>query len=206
MKSKNHSLHGNVPDKSKTVLLLIDVINSFDFPEGKDLLEYAIPMAKRIAGLKKRCKRVKVPTIYLNDNFGIWRSDFQHVLTQCLTSDCKGSQIARLLKPSKEDYFVLKPKHSGFFSTTLDTLLEYLQAETLIITGVAGNICVLFTANDAYMRDFHLIVPPDCIASNTKAENDHALSLMEKILKADIIESTKISLVSGQSTKRTRKN
>ena len=62
---------------------------------------------------------------------------------------------------------MLKPKHSGFFSTTLDILLDTSASSTLILTGVAANICVLFTANDAYMRDFHLVVPSDCIASNT---------------------------------------
>jgi nicotinamidase-related amidase len=89
---------------------------------------------------------------------------------------------------------VLKPKHSGFFSTTLDTLLDYLGATTLVLTGVAGNICILFTANDAYMRDFHLVVPADCVASNTVEENDHALRQMHDVLKADTTVSTALDL------------
>ena len=63
---------------------------------------------------------------------------------------------------------MLKPKHSGFYCTPFDILLNHLDTKTLILTGVAGNICVLFTANDAYMRNFQLIVPNDCIGSNTK--------------------------------------
>ncbi len=78
-----------------------------------------------------------------------------------------------------------KPKHSGFYSTTLDTLLRYLGTKVVILTGMAANICVLFTANDAYMRDFHLVIPRDCVASNTIAENDYAPEQMRKILKAD---------------------
>ncbi|HEY9681576.1 MAG TPA: isochorismatase family cysteine hydrolase [Oculatellaceae cyanobacterium] len=194
MEAQNLDLHGNVPDKSRVALLLIDVINSFNFPEADQLIKYAEPMAKKIAALKERCREERIPTIYVNDNFGIWRSDFKHVLMHCLDEKSKGQKLAQILKPSDDDYFVLKPKHSGFFSTTLDILLKYLKTEIVILTGIAGNICVLFTANDAYMRDLRLVVPPDCIASNTKEENEHALELMSKTLKAELIESSKIPL------------
>ena len=100
---------------------------------------------------------------------------------------------------------VLKPKHSGFFSSALDTLLRYLQAQTLILTGIAGNFCVLFTANDAYMRDFNLFVPSNCTVSNTKRENDSALRLMKKFLKADTRPASRIVLRSRASvTERER--
>jgi nicotinamidase-related amidase len=100
----------------------------------------------------------------------------------------------KLLQPEESDYFVLKPKHSGFFSTTLETLLRYLETQTLILTGIAGNFCVLFTANDAYMRDFNLFVPSDCAVSNTKKENESALMLMKKFLKADTRPSSEIAV------------
>ena len=98
-----------------------------------------------------------------------------------------------VLRPDEDDYFVLKPKHSGFFSTTLDTLLEYLGVKTVVLAGIAANICVLFTANDAYMRDFHLFVPGDCVASNTPDENKYALEQMREVLKADTRPSTELS-------------
>ena len=98
-----------------------------------------------------------------------------------------------LLRPEEDDYFVLKPKHSGFFSTTLDILLDYLEVKVVILTGIAANICVLFTANDAYMRDFDVAVPRDCVASNTEEENGYALEQMAKVLKADIRPSTDLS-------------
>jgi nicotinamidase-related amidase len=194
MPAKNEDLHGNVPDKAAVALLLIDVINDLEFESGEELLKHALPMAKRIAALKKRARATGIPAIYVNDNFGRWQSDFNKLLKHCLEGDVCGKPLAEILGPEEEDYFVLKPKHSGFFSTTLDTLLEYLQAKTLILTGLAGNICVLFTANDAYMRDFNLYVPADCIASNTIEENQHALELMEKVLKANITPSTELDL------------
>lgn len=175
-------------------LLLIDVINDLDFPEADDLIKFAEPMAQRIFALKKQCKEIGIPSIYVNDNFGVWRSDFKQVLEHCTKRTSRGRKISKLLEPDEDDYFVLKPKHSGFHSTTLDILLAHLHCDTLILTGIAGNICVLFTANDAYMRDFKLLIPGDCIASNTKEENDYALSLMAKVLKANTDESSLLAL------------
>jgi nicotinamidase-related amidase len=194
MPEKNENLHGFVPDKSKVVLLLIDVINDLEFPEAENMLEDAIEMARNIAALKKRTNELEIPTVYVNDNFARWQSDFHGVVEHCQKDNVRGKPIADLLAPDKNDYFVLKPKHSGFFSTTLDTLLEYLQAKTLILTGIAGNICVLFTANDAYMRDFQLYVPADCVCSNTTEENDFALKQMEKILKVDTTLSGELDM------------
>lgn len=194
MPAKNEDLHGNVPDTSPVALLLIDVINDMEFDTGRDLLKNALPMARRLAALKKRAEEAGVPVIYVNDNFGRWQSDFNKLLRHCLEEDVCGKPLAEILKPEEDDYFVLKPKHSGFFSTTLDTLLEYLGARTLILTGLTGDICVLFTANDAYMRDFNLIIPSDCVASSTSEGNEHALELMARVLKADTTPSTELDL------------
>jgi nicotinamidase-related amidase len=191
--AQNDDLHGNAPDKSDVALLLIDVINDLDFPEADLLLRFALPMAERIATLKKRARQAGVPVIYANDNFGRWRSDFKVQVVHCLQDGTRGRPIVELLKPAEDDYFVLKPKHSGFYSSTLDLLLSYLQAKTLILTGMAANICVLFTANDAYMRDLRLIVPSDCVASNTEEDNRYALHQMQTILKADIRPSGQVS-------------
>lgn len=194
MFSRNRDLHGSAPDKSRIALLLIDMINDLDFPEADQLLPHANQIAHHIAELKTRAQTSNVPIIYVNDNFGRWRSDFRAQVDHCLLEGVRGRPIVERLQPDSNDYFVLKPKHSGFFSTTLDTLLEYLEVESLVLTGIAGNICVWFTANDAYMRDFHLFVPSDCIASNTIEENDYALQQMERILKADTRPSAELIL------------
>jgi nicotinamidase-related amidase len=106
----------------------------------------------------------------------------------------RGQPLAEQLRPEQDDSFVLKPKHSGFYATTLDLLLRYLHVTTVILTGLTGDICVLFTANDAYMRDFHLAVPADCVASQDSEENRHALLHMQRVLKADIQPSTALAL------------
>jgi nicotinamidase-related amidase len=194
MAAKNDDLHGNVPDSAPVVLLLIDVINDLEFPGGDALFRHALPMAKRLATLKQRAKHARIPTVYVNDNFGKWRSDFRTLTLHCLQDAVRGKPIATLLRPEEEDYFVLKPKHSGFFATTLEVLLAYLQATTLILTGLTGDMCVLFTAQDAFMRDFHLCIPRDCVASHSKEVNKQVLGHMKTILGADIQPSTTLNL------------
>ena len=105
-----------------------------------------------------------------------------------------GKVLVERLQPDEQDYFVLKPKHSGFFATTLETLLRYLGAEILIMTGIAGDRCVLFTANDAFLREFKIFVPSDCVVSNDAKQNRQALKLMQRVLKADIRPSKKLNL------------
>jgi nicotinamidase-related amidase len=169
------------------------------------LLKHARPMARILLRLKRRAQKAGVPVIYVNDNFGQWKSDFRRTVDYC-AREGRGGDIVNLLRPEENDYFVLKPKHSGFFSTTLETLLRYLETQSLILTGIAGNFCVLFTANDAYMRDFNLFVPSDCTVSNTKKENDSALGLMKKFLKADTRSSSGIVLRRTQKRKRKRRS
>src|SRR4051812_28248904 len=194
MPARNQDLHGNVPDKADVALLLIDVINDLEFPEGDQLARFTGTMAERIADLKRRARAAGIPTIYVNDNFGRWQSNFNVQVDHCLRDGVRGRHLVERLRPEDDDYFVLKPKHSGFFSTSLDILLDYLRVKALILTGIAANICVLFTANDAYMRDFYLYVPADAVASNTEEENRHALEQMRTVLKADIRPTTELDL------------
>jgi nicotinamidase-related amidase len=191
-RSRSSDLHGFAPDECPVALLLIDWINDLEFDGGDKLFPQALTAARAAAALRKRAKQAGVPVIYCNDNFGKWRSDFRTLLRHVLEDRVRGEPIGELLKPDDDDYFVLKPKHSGFHSTSLDVLLDHLGATTLILSGIAGNFCVLFTAHDAYMRDFRLVVPRDCSASEEEADNRHALEHMAKTCKADTGLSTGI--------------
>jgi nicotinamidase-related amidase len=175
-----------------TALVLIDVINDLAFEGSEVLVEQAEPMALRLAALKRRATAAGIPSIYVNDNFGRWRSDFRQTVAHCTGRRSPGRTVSRRLRPKRSDYFVLKPKHSGFYDTTLDTLLDELGIRRVILTGIAGNICVLFTANDAYMRELELWAPADCIVSNTIDENDHALRQIESVMKGDVTPSRQL--------------
>ncbi|CAF1517783.1 unnamed protein product [Didymodactylos carnosus] len=185
-------LHGFVPDHNDTVLLLIDVINDMNFEGNEELIKRIDDVGKRISDLKHAAKASGIPVVYVNDNFSRWQSNFQALLEHCLEEDVPGKGLAKLLTPDKDDYFVLKPKHSGFYCTPLDILLDHFRAKSLILAGFAGNICVLFTANDAYMRGYKIYVPGDCIDSNTVEENEASLKQMEKLCKADIRQSSEL--------------
>ena len=174
---------------AKACLLIIDMISEFNF-EGADRLMPAIQRtARRIAGLKRRMKQARMPVVYVNDNFGKWQSDFRTLVARCLIEQCRGNDIARMLRPDDDDYFVLKPRHSGFYATPLELLLRYLDASLVIVTGIAGDNCVLFTAADAYIREFSVAVPPDCVVSLNADSNRSALDHMRAALKADIRRS-----------------
>ena len=185
-------LHGSVPDTHHTALLLIDVINDFEFPRGDELFREALPIAPRIRELKRRTRALGIPAIYINDNFGRWQSNFEQIVQHCLQPGVRGKPFVEQLVPDEHDYFVLKPKHSSFYQTPLELLLKHLGAQRLILTGVSTNSCVLFTANDAYMRDMELIIPRDCVAACNAQEHDFAIEQMKSMLKADLRLSIEI--------------
>jgi len=199
---KNSDLHGFVPDQAPTVLIILDMISDFEFPQGPQLLPRAKHIARNIARLKERAGNSGIPTIYANDNYGRWRSRFDENLRHCQNEKSRGAEIARLLEPGDNDYIVLKPKHSAFYATALDTLLQHMKADTLIITGVSAHQCVLFTANDAHVRDYKVIVPQDCIASPLTRERDFAVRYFNSVLHSETPTSTRMRLQRRRSRKR----
>ena len=194
MPAKSKDPHGNVPDTAPVALLLIDVINDLEFAGNASLVRQAKPMAEAIAALKRRSRAAGIPAIYVNDNFGRWQSNFQQQVAHCLLDDASGQFLAERLQPEPDDYFVLKPKHSGFFASALELVLRHLAVHTVVVTGIAADRCVLFTAGDAFMRDLRVVVPSDCVASESPRANRQALDLMARVLMADIRPSTELDL------------
>jgi nicotinamidase-related amidase len=194
MAPENRDLHGNAPDEAPTALLLIDVVNDLEFEGGEQLLAHALPMAERLAALKRRARAAGIPAVYANDNFGRWKSDFASLVRHCTSEPVRGRPVARLLEPDPDDYFVLKPKHSAFFATPLDTLLRYLGTTTLIVTGLTTDVCVLFTAADTYLRDLHLVVVEDCVAAIEPEDHRQALAYMARVMKAEVVRAAEVDL------------
>ena len=136
----------------KTALLIIDMINALDFEDAAPLQEAAEAAAEPILSLRAAADAAGVPVIYVNDNNGEWHSERSRLVENVTESDAPGRELTRKLAPRKDDYFVIKPQFSGFYSTNLPVLLPKLGVSRLILTGVAADICVLFTAADAHMR------------------------------------------------------
>jgi nicotinamidase-related amidase len=181
-----------VKPRFKAALLLIDVINHFEFPDGERILRQAMPIAPRIARLKARARDAGLPAIYVNDNFGHWRSEALKLVEYCVREGAPGRKFVEQLRPDREDYFILKPMHSAFYQTPLELLLRNLGATTLILCGLATNSCVVCTAHDARMRNFRLFVPSDCTAARSKRE--HAQAIAHIASMTDAITSSSASL------------
>ena len=181
-----NDLDGYVPDNARAALLLVDVVNSLDFEDGELLIEPAMAMAEEIQQLKQACRAAGIPTIYANDNFGRWQSNFGQLVDRYLDSGCRGAPVIERLLPQQDDYNILKPKHSAFYATPMNLLLEHLGVEDLIIAGLTTDRCVSFTAHDAYMRDYRLLVPSDCAAAIEITDHQATLETMARVLKADI--------------------
>lgn len=168
--------------RSPRALLIVDMINALDFDGGAAMLEPALAAAERVLALKRAFASRGLPIIYANDNFGRWRSDFASVVRACAASGVRGRRLAERLAPADDDYFVLKPRHSAFYATPLELLLRQLGVEELCIVGLAGDNCVLFTAYDAYLREFRVFVPEDGVASPTAERNARALTQIRQAL------------------------
>lgn len=190
--ARDASPGGAAPDRSETALLVLDMISDFGFPDGERVLRAALPAAARIARLKRRARDAGVPVIYVNDNRGLWRADFPALLRHALGAASRGASIARQLVPGPDDYCLLKPKHSGFFGTVLATLLEHLGVRRVVLCGVTAQQCVLFTANDAHVRDLEVAIPRDCVASEAPAKTKFALRYFREVLGADLAPSPRI--------------
>jgi nicotinamidase-related amidase len=160
------------------------MINTFDFDGGEKLLANTEKIVDPIRELKDKAKKADIPVIYVNDNYGLWQDNMNDIIEVCKKGN--GRSIIEKIHPDEDDYFIVKPKHSCFFGTQLEILLHQLGADHLILTGIAGDICVLFTANDAYMREYELSIPLDCMASETKEDNDSAIHIIEKTIDADL--------------------
>jgi nicotinamidase-related amidase len=190
MRSRKHAQ--TRPSPVPVALLVIDVLTTFQFPDGDEILQGALAIRDELARLKERARKVGIPTLYVNDNFGDWRSEKEVLMGRCL--EAKGAEFVRPLLPDSEDYFVLKPMHSAFYMTPLEVLLRHLQVETLILTGLTSISCITVTAHDANMRGFDIYVPSDCSCARNAEEHTQALALLEASAGVNLSRSTLLRL------------
>lgn len=190
----SEDLHGNAPDCANAALLIVDMINALDFPDNEELIRDSLRLGRAVAHLKERCSAAGIPTIYVNDNQGKWRSDFEAVIRHCDREGVAGRDMVRQILPAADDYLVLKPKHSAFYATPLDTLLQYIGVHALILAGISTNSCVLLTASDAYVRDYSLYIPSDCVAGQDREQHRKSLQLMEWNFGAIVCPSDELDL------------
>jgi nicotinamidase-related amidase len=169
--------------RNRPALLLIDFINTLDFDGGEKLAKRALAAARHTQRLKEQARAERIPVIYVNDHFGDWSANFDAVRSRCERSS-RGGKLATLLAPTHADLSILKPRHSAFYGTPLEFLLDELKVDSLILTGMQAHICILFSAHDAYLRRYPLWVPAECVASETVGEERTALRHMAGVTSA----------------------
>jgi nicotinamidase-related amidase len=169
---------------SRTALIVIDMINAYDFPDAEKLIpsaEKAVPM---IAELIERAHDDGSPVIYVNDNFGHWRSNRDELVQEALNSEhCR---LVEPITPGDDSLFVVKARHSIFYQTPLEYLLGQEDVDAVILTGQVTEQCILYSALDAYIRHLHVRVPPDAVAHIYEDLAHAALRMMERNMSADL--------------------
>jgi nicotinamidase-related amidase len=186
--------HGNAPQRHTAAVLIVDMVNDFAFEGAAPIRRAALAASRPLARLLARARRAGVPVVYVNDNFGRWQSDFRAQIAHCVDERSDGQEIVERILPGPNDYYVLKPQHSGFYATPLPVLLDFLGVRRVVLAGTTAESCVLFTAMDAYLRGFEVVIASDCVASASAAQKRAALGLMRRSLRARVQSGSRVDL------------
>ena len=190
----NQSLAKVVSVSRSDAILIIDVLNDLEFPGGGNVFPWARKLVPLLQMVCSRARRAGLPIIFVNDNFGLWRGDWQDVYRHCARRGARGAAVTRQMKPLKNDYVLLKPRHSAFFATPLVQLLEHLRIKRLILAGISTNLCVLITAHDAVMHKYPIVVLSDCCAAESDFDHNSVLTQLKRYLGATICRSTELRI------------
>ncbi|RZA20272.1 MAG: cysteine hydrolase [Lysobacteraceae bacterium] len=169
----------------RPALVLIDLFNRFDFEGGAALARHTSRLIPFVSRLRERFDAEGFPVIHANDNFLDWSVSFDDLVATCRADDGPAARIADALAPGPGHYYLLKPRHSAFLGTPLTLMLQDLEADSLVLAGIATDSCVLATAQDAKMRGIPFRVPHDATAAISPARKSAALQVLRSSLLAD---------------------
>jgi len=112
------------------------------------------------------------------------------------TKPCKrgteGVAFAPELGPAEDDVVVTKHRYDAFYGTALDTYLSANDVSRVVVCGVATNVCVDTTVRAAFVRDYDVTVPEDCVGTHDAEQRDPTLANVEAYF-GDVRQSTDIS-------------
>jgi nicotinamidase-related amidase len=175
---------------SDVAVLVIDMLNTYRHEDAEVLAANVADIVEPLAGLISRAReRDDVDLIYVNDNYGDFDADFFDVVKGALQGE--RPDLIEPLAPDENCLRLLKVRHSAFYSSSLDYLIRQLEPRKLILTGQVTEQCILYTALDAYVRHFPVVVPPDAVAHIDPELRDAALTMMEKNMHAEILPAGK---------------
>ena len=170
-----------------SALVVIDMLNTYDFPDADKLVPSAADVVPNISSLIARAQDEDVPVIYVNDNYGDWNSSADELLDAGLKG--KHPELVEPLRPPEEVSFVIKARHTIFYGTPLDHLLQSEEIDRLVLTGQVTEQCILYSALDAHVRHLDVAVPSDAVAYIHEDLHEAALKMMETNMSADVTPS-----------------
>ncbi|MDT0609243.1 isochorismatase family cysteine hydrolase [Streptomyces lancefieldiae] len=171
----------------KTALIVIDMINTYDHEDAESLIPAVESVLPALTRLLDRARGQGVPVIYVNDNFGEWRSHHGEILDKALSGP--QSRLVEPVRPDGSSLFVVKARHSIFFETPLTYLLHQQGIDRLVLCGQVTEQCVLYSALDAHIRHLQVIVPRDAVAHIHADLADAALRMMQRNMGARVCDS-----------------
>ncbi|MGA4544158.1 isochorismatase family cysteine hydrolase [Uniformispora flossi] len=175
----------------KTAVLVIDMINTYEHKDAERLVSSVRETLPAMRRLIRRARDAGTDVIYVNDNFGRWRSDHREFLAACL--DGPHGDLVRPIAPDPESMFVVKARHSAFFQTPLEYLLDRRGVQRVVLCGQATEQCVLYSAIDAHVRHFRIVVPRDAVAHIHPDLADAALRMIELNLDARVCPEDQVA-------------
>jgi nicotinamidase-related amidase len=178
---------GSLGIMGKSALIVIDMINTYDHKDAELLVPSAESVVPVVADLLDRARGNDVTVIYVNDNFGEWRSHHGELLQEALSGP--HAHLVEPLKPDDSSLFVVKARHSIFFETPLGYLLQQQGIDHLVLCGQVTEQCVLYSCLDAHIRHFDVTVPRDAVARIHPDLADAALRMMERNMGARVCDS-----------------
>jgi nicotinamidase-related amidase len=171
-------------DKAPSALVVVDMINPYDFPDAEAVAQHAPGAVENIARLLERSRSDGVPVVYVNDNYGDWNSSSEELLAEAMQG--VHPELVEPLAPREGEAFVIKARHSIFYSTPLEYLLATQGIGRVVLTGQVTEQCILYSALDAYVRNFRVAVVHDAVAHIDDELATAALRMMERNMGADI--------------------
>ncbi|MGW7354898.1 isochorismatase family cysteine hydrolase [Streptomyces sp. Z26] len=174
----------------KSALIVIDMINTYEHADAELLIPSVRSALPRVVRLLERARATGVPVVYVNDNFGEWRSHHGEILDKALAGP--RSELVRPVQPDADSLFVVKARHSIFYETPLGYLLTRLGVDHVVLTGQVTEQCVLYSALDAHIRHLRVSVPKDAVAHIHDDLAPAALTMMERNMRAAVVPADEI--------------
>jgi nicotinamidase-related amidase len=176
----------------KTALVVVDMLNTYEHDDADALTRSVREVLPNIASLIDRARSSDVKVIYVNDNYGAWNQGRSELVKRA-SAGPHGDLIEPIV-PDDETAFVVKARHSIFFETPLEYLLRTSETERIVLVGQVTEQCILYSALDAYIRHFTVVVPPDAVAAIHPELHDAALEMMRINMDAELTPSADVRL------------